>query len=194
MLGRLHAASAGSTTLREQFPGRATPLAFAARSSVPPAVAARLAEIDRKFAAARLALVHGALAPDNVLVGPRGPVLIDADRAHHGDPIFDAASCLSAIALQMVGHCRLRGDLAATFDAFAGSYLAHVTWERPEEAESRAAALIPAFLLTQLERNACASPAADRRHAYESACALLLNPRPRLAELASGWLDMLVRG
>jgi Ser/Thr protein kinase RdoA (MazF antagonist) len=192
LLGRLHAASAGSAMLRKQFAGRAAPLAFAPRSRVPSAAAARLAELDHKLAATRLALVHGAVTPDNVLVGPRGPVLIDADRAHYGDPIFDAASCLAAIALRMAGHCQLRRELTAAFAAFGGSYFAHVTWERPEQAESRAAEFIPALLLAGFERDARASVAGIGR-ARDAACTLLLDPGARLAELESRWLDLLAR-
>jgi hypothetical protein len=189
LLGRLHGRSAGSTILQKQFAGRAAPLAFAPRSRVPAAVAARVRELDRELGAARLALVHGAFNPDNLLVGPRGPVLIDADRAHYGDPILDASSCLAAIALRMVGHCRLRGDLAAAFDAFVGSYFGHVTWERPEEAENRAATLVSVLLLAGIDHGA--SPLADTSRAREAAYTLLLNRRPRLAELTSRWLTIL---
>jgi tRNA A-37 threonylcarbamoyl transferase component Bud32 len=194
LIGRLHAASANSAVVRERFVSLATFRALAlaprfdaaarARSDCEP----RLAALAGGLGARRIALLHGALSPDNVLVGPRGPVLIDADCAHSGDAVFDAATCLAALALRMVGHSQLRPDLAETYDAFQRSYLAHVTWEMPEHAEARAAALIPALLLAGL-----AEGAADQRRASDVAHALLLDPPRRVDELCGRWLDALAQ-
>ncbi len=192
LLGRLHAASANSVAVRERFAAQAAfrSLVFAplieqaARAA--PGGERQLVALEQSLGATRVALVHGALAPDNVLLGPRGPVLIDADCAHSGDPAFDAATCLAAIALRMVGHTQFRAELAATYDAFHRSYFAHVTWERPEQAEARAAALVAALLVAGLAGHAAAS-AADGRRASEAARALLLEPPPQLDELSRRW-------
>jgi hypothetical protein len=88
----------------------------------------------------------------------------------------------------MVEQRELRPDLAATYDAFQRSYFAHVTWEMPEQAEARAAALIPALLLAGL----AAGGAGDRR-AREGAYALLLDPPRRVDELGGRWLDALTK-
>jgi aminoglycoside phosphotransferase (APT) family kinase protein len=153
----------------------------------------RLVALEESLGAVRIALVHGALAPDNVLLGPRGPVLIDADCAHSGDPAFDAATCLAALALRMVGHPQLRAGLVAAYDAFHRSYFAHVTWEMPEQAEARAAALIPALLLVGLSGHVAAG-AADGQRAREAARALLLEPPRQLDELCQRWQSTLAQG
>jgi aminoglycoside phosphotransferase (APT) family kinase protein len=194
LVGRLHAASANSAAVRDRFAAhgafRALVLAplleQAARAA--PGCGPQFAALEERLAANRVALVHGAFAPDNVLLGPRGPVLIDADCAHSGDPIFDAASCLAALALRMLGHARLRGELGASYDAFRRSYFAHVTWEMPEHAEARAAALVPVFLVAGLAGHAGAGA-----HAGETARALLAEPPRSLDELACRWLEALER-
>ncbi len=45
------------------------------------------------------ALVHGDVQPDNVLVGERGPKLLDAEIAHVGDPAFDVGTLLAHLLL-----------------------------------------------------------------------------------------------
>jgi len=194
LLGRLHAASANSAAIRDRFGAQsafralvlAPLLEQAARAA--PGCARELAAIEERLGAHRVALVHGALAPENVLLGPRGPVLIDADCAHSGDPVFDAASCLAALALRMLGHTQLRAELGASYDAFHRSYFAHVTWEMPEHAEARAAALLPAFLVAGLAGHAAAGS-----RSTEAARALLAQPPQSLDELARRWIEALER-
>ncbi len=196
LIGRLHAASANSAAVRERFAAQAAfralvlaPLLEQAARAVPGSER-RLVALEESVGAVRAALVHGALAPDNVLLGPRGPVLIDADCAHSGDPMIDAATCLAALALRMVGHTQLRAELAASYDAFHRSYFAHVTWEMPQHAEARAAALIPVLLVGGLAGHPAAG-SADGQRACETARALLLEPPRQLDELCRRWLAAL---
>jgi hypothetical protein len=197
LIGRLHAASANSRSVAERFasrePFRALALAplLARAAAAAPDCAPRIAAIGERLGATRCALVHGALAPDNVLVGPRGPVLIDADCAHSGDPVFDVASALAALALRMVTHCQSRVALVNSFDAFHRSYFAHVTWEMPEEAEARATTLLPVLLAAGLDAMRGVGPAQDWRRALDAALALLTATPARLEELLRPWLDAL---
>lgn len=199
LVGRLHAASANSRAVAERFtsrePFRTLALAplLARAATAAPDCAARIAAIGERLGATRLALVHGSLSPDNVLVGPRGPVLVDADCAHSGDPVFDVASGLAALALRMVTHCQSRVALVNAFDAFHRSYFAHVTWEMPEEAEARAATILPVFLAAALDATPGAG-AQDARRARETAVALLTATPARLEELLRTWLDALSHG
>src|SRR5262245_55612776 len=48
----------------------------------------------------RRALVHGDVSPKNILVGPKGPVFLDAECAWFGDPAFDLAFCLNHLLLK----------------------------------------------------------------------------------------------
>jgi tRNA A-37 threonylcarbamoyl transferase component Bud32 len=199
LTGRLHAASANSVAVTERFAPRAAfrtlvlgPLLDRAAGAAPDC-AGQIAAAAERLNATRFALVHGALAPDNVLVGARGPVLIDADCAHSGDPIFDAATCLAALALRMVTHCRSHVALANAFDAFHRSYFAHVTWEMPEAAETRATALVPLLLVAGLAATRETGSPEELQRARAAAESLLSAPPPRLEELVRTWLDALSR-
>jgi Phosphotransferase enzyme family len=197
LVGRLHSASANSLSVTERFaprePFRALALGplLARAAAAAPDCAPKIASLGERLGATRLVLVHGAVAPDNVLVGPRGPVLIDADCAHSGDPVFDVTSGLAALALRMVTHCQLRGALVNAFDAFHRSYFAHVTWEMPEQAEARTTALLPVFLVAGLDATSGAGAAQDWRRARDTALALLSATPARLEELLRTWLDAL---
>ena len=194
LVGRLHAASAHSTVVRERFDARTAfkMLALGPRlrqaASAHPDCGPALARLEESLAATQLALVHGALSPDNLLLGPRGPVLIDADCAHSGDPMFDVATCLGALAARMVGHSQHRAELVSAYDAFYRSYFAHVTWEISEHAEARAAALLPALLLADLAAHASS---ADRRRQCATAYAMLSDPSRRLDDFCVRWLEAL---
>ena len=45
-------------------------------------------------------LVHGDVSPKNILIGPRGPIFLDAECAWYGDPAFDLAFCLNHLLLK----------------------------------------------------------------------------------------------
>ena len=45
-------------------------------------------------------LVHGDFSPKNILVGPAGPVILDAECAWYGDPAFDLAFVLNHLLLK----------------------------------------------------------------------------------------------
>ena len=76
-----------------------------------PDLAPTLAALVERTAAGRIALVHGDVSPKNILVGPDGPVLLDAECAWYGDPAFDIAFCLNHLLLKAVLMPQHAGDL-----------------------------------------------------------------------------------
>jgi 5-methylthioribose kinase len=50
------------------------------------------------------ALIHADVQPDNVLLTPRGPRLLDAEIAHVGDPAFDVGILVAHLLLAAVAH------------------------------------------------------------------------------------------
>src|SRR5262249_10860065 len=97
-----------------------------------PDLAAALERLAETTANTKLTLVHGDVSPKNILVGPRGPVFIDAECAWFGDPAFDLAFCLNHLLLKCLWVPQAAPRLLAAFDSLAASYLLGVDWEPAE--------------------------------------------------------------
>src|SRR5205085_5858894 len=135
-------------------------------------------------------LVHGDVSPKNILVGPAGPVFLDAECAWWGDPAFDLAFCLNHLLLKCLWTPAARDDFLACFDALSESYLAAAEWEPRAALERRAAALLPGLLLARVDGKSPveylrddASRASVRRVARQ----FLVAPTDRLQVVAAGW-------
>lgn len=200
IVARLHAASAGDAEVAQRFRTdsifhaiRLEPylLATAERH---PALAARLRALAAQTAGTHVALVHGDVSPKNILLGPRGPVLLDAECAWYGDPAFDAAFCLNHFLLKCIARPQTADDYLACFEAFASTYLAGVLWESQAAIECRIAALLPALFLARIDGK---SPVEyitedrERQRVRETACPLVADAPQRIADVASRWRDAL---
>jgi len=102
-------------------------------------------------AASKHALVHGDVSPKNILVGPQGPVLLDAECAWYGDPAFDLAFCLNHLLLKCLWTPSASADFLRCFDALHEAYLGGIAWEPAGVLEARAAALLPALFLARVD-------------------------------------------
>lgn len=200
VLGRLHAASAGRPDIAAAFETidnfyalRLEPY-LVATSARHPTLAPVLLELVARTAGTQHALVHGDVSPKNVLVGPRGPVFLDAECAWYGDPAFDLAFCLNHLLLKGLVQPGSKELLAASFAALADAYFAHVTWEAKGRLEERAAHLLPALLLARVDGK---SPVeyvtleAQRALVRSVAIALLRAPARRLQDVERTWTDAL---
>lgn len=157
VIARIHAASAGSAEIEKQF---ATQAQFFALRIEPyllftagrhTDVAPRLRTIAGGVEHARIALMHGDVSPKNILVGPDGPVFLDAETAAYGDPAFDLAFCLNHLLLKCVWHPEFADAYLDCFEALKRAYLGNVTWEEASALDLRAAALLSAFLLARID-------------------------------------------
>ena len=157
LVGRLHGSSAGDRQLARRF---ATDDNFRALRIEPylvatarrhPGLAGYFEDVIARTAGTRLAVVHGDVSPKNVLLGPGGPVLIDAECAWYGDPAFDLAFVLNHLLLKSVVIPRHRELLVASADALVAAYAAHISWEPAAGALARAATLLPALLLARVD-------------------------------------------
>lgn len=200
ILATLHAASAGNPQIAAQFATddvfyalRVEPyLLQAARRN--PRVADILHGVAENTLRARISLVHGDVSPKNILIGPRGPVFLDAETAWYGDPAFDLAFCLNHLLLKCVARPAWKDDYLACFDAFASRYLSSVTWEARSELEYRTAHLLPALLLARVDGK---SPVeylteSDRDFVRINSCKWLAEPPERLVCLARLWRNALI--
>jgi aminoglycoside phosphotransferase (APT) family kinase protein len=161
-----------------------------AASRAHPDLAQRLLELVERTARTRRVLVHGDVSPKNILVGPDGPVLLDAECAWFGDPAFDLAFCLNHMLLKCVWVPANSRSYLACFDALSRSYLHGVDWEPAEAVERRTAHLLPGLLLARVDGKSPVEYLTDDRckdTVRRTARALLAAPVDRLADVAERW-------
>jgi aminoglycoside phosphotransferase (APT) family kinase protein len=196
LLLRIHNETAGNPDMEQAFATDASFRAlrlepyFGATAAIHHDLAGMLAELSRSTLAQRKAVVHGDVSPKNVLIGPKGPLLLDAECAWYGDPAFDLAFCLNHLLLK----CVIRPDAAdaflQSFNALVETYLAGIGWESVRHFEARAAALLPALLLSRIDGKSpveyiCHEPI--RQAIREFAKPWVLNPPASLAAIRTAW-------
>ncbi len=199
-LARLHAATAGDPAMRDGFandhiflPIRIEPYLLATARRHPdraPALEA-LAETTAKT---KLAVVHGDVSPKNILLGPDGPVFLDAECAWYGDPAFDLAFCLNHLLLKCVARPQAAPRFLACFDALAAAYLAGVAWEPAAAVEARAARLLPGLFLARVDGKSPVEYVTrddEKDRIRATARALLAAPVAQLSAVRAAWAERL---
>jgi len=199
-IARIHSATARNSGISEQF---ATDRIFHAIRLEPylEATAARhpdlhdvLFDLSRRTAETKVALVHGDVSPKNILIGPAGPVFIDAECAWYGDPVFDISFCLKHMLLKCLWTPEFSPAYLACFQALADAWLAGVDWERREEAEKRAASLLPGLFLGRVDGRSPVEYVTneyDRERVRRVSRALLMAPPDRLLQVGDAWRNEL---
>ena len=200
VLGRLHAASAGKREVASAFETidnfyalRLEPY-LVATASRHPEVGPQLFKLVARTAGTQRALVHGDVSPKNILVGPSGPVFLDAECAWYGDPAFDLAFCLNHLLLKCLVQPARQELLLASFQAVSAGYLARVDWESTSSLESRAAHLLPALLLARVDGKSPVEYVTSESHralVRAVAIPLLENPLASLADVMKAWAQAL---
>jgi aminoglycoside phosphotransferase (APT) family kinase protein len=200
ILARLHAASAGDADIARRFPTdaifhaiRLEPYLLATMARHPD-LANALQALERRTAQTKVALVHGDVSPKNILVGPRGPVFLDAECAWYGDPAFDAAFCLNHFLLKCVARPQWSQAYLGCYRAFCNAYLSGVDWEFAAGLEARIASLLPALTLARIDGKSPVEyidDGRDRQRVRDFARPLIANAPARLDEVAAQWQAML---
>ncbi|GAB7550166.1 aminoglycoside phosphotransferase family protein [Cupriavidus sp. 8B] len=202
VLGRLHAASAARPDLAAKFDSveifhalRLEPyLVATATKNIN--VADALLALAQRTRNASLALVHGDVSPKNILLGPKGPVFLDAECAWYGDPAFDLAFCLNHLLLKCLVQPDALDALIESFKTLTERYLHQVCWEPVAELEGRAASLLPALLLARIDGKSPVEYITREEHkalVRMTAYDFLQKPASRLMDIAEGWRIALTR-
>lgn len=198
LVARLHAASAARVELAREFDSlenfRALRLEpyFMATAAQHPDLAGQLQALSDRTAGKALALVHGDVSPKNILIGPEGPVLLDAECAWYGDPAFDVAFCLNHLLLKAFIRPDCLDALSTSFVRFTETYFAEAEFESRESMEARVAGLLPALMLARIDGKSPVEYLIDKapeQHALRRLARLLLKARvSRLTEVVDAWL------
>jgi thiamine kinase-like enzyme len=157
VIAALHNASADNPHVARQFDTLDTFTALRldpyllATSLRHPGLASRLRDLAHRTGRIKTALVHGDVSPKNILVGPQGPVILDAECAWYGDPAFDLAFCLTHLLLKGALYPHHTDAYLKNFEALATSYLSQIHFEPRAALDSRAASLLPALLLARID-------------------------------------------
>jgi len=196
VLARIHAATAGRADIAARFP---TDAIFHAIRLEPyletttaqhPALAEAILAVSQRTAETRHALVHGDVSPKNIMVGPDGPVFLDAECAWYGDPAFDLAFCLNHMMLKCLWVPRAAAGFLACYDALAEAYLSGVDWEPRAEIDARVAALLPCLFLARIDGKSpveYVTEDADRDRVRRVARPLILSPPATAAAVRAAW-------
>ncbi len=197
VLGRIHGATADRTDLVARFPTddiffaiRLEPY-LVATARAHPDLSAHLLALAETTRSTKRVLVHGDFSPKNLLAGPVGPVILDAECAWYGDPAFDLAFVLNHLLLKGAWHPQWRGRYAAAFEALLEAYVPHAHWEPPAILAARTAALLPALMLARIDGKSPVeylTDEADKDAVRSFARALLAAPLGDPREIAARWV------
>jgi fructosamine-3-kinase len=195
VIGRIHAATAHSADCAKRFDNddnfyaiRLEPY-LAETGRVHPDFEHRMSDLIERTKSTKIALIHGDLSPKNILLGPNGPVILDAECAWYGDPAFDIAFCLNHLLLKSAWLPQHLNPLLDSYAALITGYFRHVDFEDSTGLEQRIATLLPALTLARIDGK---SPAeyltAEARDSIRSAAIRLLNQDySRLADVSTQW-------
>lgn len=199
VLGKVHKATAGDGDIIAQFPNAADFDALRldpylrSTAKAHPDLAQRLTTVLDATACTRHALIHGDVSPKNVLIGLKGPIILDAECATYGDPAFDLAFCLNHLILKAVHLPDHVAELATSYTNMVNAYLSHVTWEPVANLEARTAALLPCLALARVDGK---SPleylaAENQSRVRNMTRPLITSPTGTLDQFLTHWMESL---
>src|SRR6058998_2161636 len=195
-LAAIHSATANQKEVERRFASddifyaiRLEPY-LVATAAAHPDLEANLLGLLARTAITKLCLVHGDVSPKNILVGPRGPVFLDAECAWYGDPAFDLAFCLNHLLLKCLWVPQAKSAFLNCFAALRGGYLERMSYEDPRSLEARTAALLPALLLARVDGKSPVEYLTDGKDLVRRvARALLAQPPTTLGEIQKAWQE-----
>lgn len=196
VLAQIHAGSAGDDDVARRFDTDETFYAIRlepyleATGRAHPEYLDRLIALSARTAATKKTLVHGDVSPKNILLGPKGPVFLDAECAWYGDPAFDAAFCLNHLLLKGAWRTDRVVAYLDCFLAFGQTYLDGADWEPTDALEERVATLLPGLFLARIDGKSPVEYLTEdvqKNRVRRTANALLRNPVSRLADIAAIW-------
>ncbi|WP_433142823.1 phosphotransferase family protein [Actinomadura nitritigenes] len=157
-----------------------------------PRLAPHIEALAGGLASAAITVIHGDVSPKNILLGPDGPVLLDAECASPGDPAFDLAFCANHLLLKAVWRPAGRARYIDAARALAAAYLDGADWEPAGGLEARAARLLPALALARVDGLSPVEYLGEdaRRTVRHAAARLVERPPDGFADLTARWLDL----
>ncbi len=202
ILGKIHSQSANNESVKSKFTRpdifydiRLEPY-LEATAAKHPDLESRLFQLSKQTADTALTLIHGDVSPKNILIGPRGPVFLDAECACIGDPAFDIAFCLNHFLLKCLWNPDAQDAFMACFRTMAAEYRQQVDWEDPIGLELRASRLLPGLFLARIDGKSpveYVTEKTQKNQVRQCARSLLLDQPERLKDIATAWENELAK-
>ncbi|HEY5857570.1 MAG TPA: phosphotransferase [Aldersonia sp.] len=195
LVGRLHSASAADPDSPTRFATddnftvlRIDPF-LRVTAEAHPDLATRFDALAATTAGTHLAVVHGDVSPKNILLGPHGPVLLDAECAWFGDPAFDIAFCLSHLVIKAIKVTGTATEILEAASELVDGHARHVDWEPVDALDARVAALLPALALARVDGTSPVDylDATGQDRVRAAALPLLRDPAPTTADALDRW-------
>jgi aminoglycoside phosphotransferase (APT) family kinase protein len=199
VLARMHNGTAGSQEIATAFDNgdlfealRIDPFILHCARQYPE-FSDRLEAIADRTRSEKRALIHGDFSPKNILCGPDGPVILDAECATYGDPAFDLAFCTTHLLLKSLWQFQAFEALTADAAAFMSRYLdvaAEADAKAAVDTAGRAVDLIAVLLIARVDGKSPVEyldPAAQAR-VRRTALAWLGDPPTSPRALIADWL------
>lgn len=192
-LGRLHRLASKEPELADQFANedlfralRIEPY-FESLIDIHPDLRVPITRVIEVTLATRTTLVHGDVSPKNILIGPDGPVLLDAETAHWGDPAFDVAFCINHLLLKCLRPDAPIPNLIGSAHRLLGSYLQ--ASGAGEALERRVVRLLPVLLLARVDGRSPVEYLGEDERAVvrETARRMILRRVDDTAALCAAW-------
>lgn len=196
LLGRLHSASTkdlmAATTFAtdDNFDALRIEPYFRVTARANPDLEDRIDWLAEVTAGTHLTVVHGDVSPKNILLGPHGPVLLDAECGWFGDPAFDVAFCVNHLLLKAIVLPDRIEELHHSVHRLLEGYVQHIDWEAEDRLRERIAALLPLLALARVDG---ASPVeylslSQRNRVRELARSLMTGPISTVDVIVDDWM------
>lgn len=161
-----------------------------ATASRHPELSGRLHALADVTAKTKMALVHGDISPKNILIGPRGPLFIDAECAWYGDPAFDLAFCLNHLLLKCLYAPDARPGFKVSFEALCNGYTDEIPGDVSSEILQRTGHLLPGLMLARIDGKSPVEYITDTSQkdiVRKFASTLLVTPVDHPSEVCGSW-------
>jgi tRNA A-37 threonylcarbamoyl transferase component Bud32 len=154
-----------------------------------PLVRAELLALAAGLRASATTIIHGDVSPKNVLVGPAGPILLDAECACIGDPSFDVAFLLNHLLMKSTHLPESEAHLRTAAEQFWRAYQSSADARGASDAD--VARLLPALALARVDgRSPLEYLTEDQRVTVRAAATdLVLRPRRSIEDTWTTWMS-----
>ena len=96
-------------------------------------------------------LIHGDFSPKNILIKDNNPIILDAETACWGDPVFDLAFCNNHLLLKCLLPDGLGKKLLDLSFKFVKNYIDNISWEDKNSFTKRLLDITPLLLLARVD-------------------------------------------